>query len=296
MTTRFASVDLSGLPAPAVIEALDYEVIVKQMRDDLVARYPDIAGVVDLESEPLRKIIEVVAYRELLLRARINDSAKAVLLPYATGTDLDNIAALFGVPRAIIEQPEGGLGPEGDARLRQRVILAAEAFSTAGAAGAYVFHALSQAAWALDATAIMTRPGHVRVTVQRTGASPIPSDAELRKVADFLASADVRPLTDMVQVLPPAIKSTAIRAVVTLSPGPESGPIHAEAIAALAKWAEANRRLGMNLRRSAIISRLHVDGVHSVDLIEPAADLICDQTQVYDISATEISVAPYRDE
>ena len=35
------------------------------MRDDLVERFPLIAGVIDLKSEPARKLIEAFAYREL---------------------------------------------------------------------------------------------------------------------------------------------------------------------------------------------------------------------------------------
>jgi len=78
--TRFTAIDLSALTPPDIIETIDYEAIVKDMRDDLVARFPAIVGVIDLESEPARKLIEAFAYRELLLRARINDSARAVLL------------------------------------------------------------------------------------------------------------------------------------------------------------------------------------------------------------------------
>ena len=32
--------------------------------------------------------------------------------------------------------------------------------------------------------------------------------------------------------------------------------------------------LGMNLRRSAIYAKLHAEGVHSVELTEPAEDLV----------------------
>jgi phage-related baseplate assembly protein len=67
-----STIDLSSLPAPGVIEELDFEVILRAMRDDLVARFPPIAPVIDLQSEPARKLLEVCAYRELLLRQRVN--------------------------------------------------------------------------------------------------------------------------------------------------------------------------------------------------------------------------------
>ena len=71
--SRFTAIDLSGLTPPDIIETVDFETIVKAMRDDLVARFPAIENVIDLESEPARKLIEAFAYRETLLRARIND-------------------------------------------------------------------------------------------------------------------------------------------------------------------------------------------------------------------------------
>lgn len=70
--SRFTAINLAGLPPPDVIETLDYETIVREMYDDLVVRFPDISGVIDLESEPARKLIEAFAYRELLLRAAVS--------------------------------------------------------------------------------------------------------------------------------------------------------------------------------------------------------------------------------
>nr|WP_204374487.1 hypothetical protein [Halolamina pelagica] len=54
------AIDLSQLPVPSVIEELDYEVIVAEQLDDLVARYPSYD--VPAESDPAYKILEVAAY------------------------------------------------------------------------------------------------------------------------------------------------------------------------------------------------------------------------------------------
>ena len=125
--TRFAVFDLASLPYPGVVEALDVEAIVTSMRDDLVTRFPAIAGVIDLESEPARKLIEVFAYRELLLRARINDAAQQRMLAFAAASNLDSIAAYYGVNRF-----EG----EDDGSLRRRTQLAPEAMPHGGTVGA----------------------------------------------------------------------------------------------------------------------------------------------------------------
>jgi phage-related baseplate assembly protein len=93
------TIDLSALPRPAVVETLDYETVLAELRADLLRLYPAAAEVIDLESEPLIKLLQVAAYRELVIRARINDAARAVMLGWAVGTDLDNLAARYDLAR-----------------------------------------------------------------------------------------------------------------------------------------------------------------------------------------------------
>ena len=40
--------DTSALPSPAVVELLDFEAIVADIKADLLARYPEAATVLDL--------------------------------------------------------------------------------------------------------------------------------------------------------------------------------------------------------------------------------------------------------
>jgi len=87
----FTPIDLSKLPAPDVIETLDFESLLTDYINDFVARNPNYATL--LESDPAIILMQVVAYREMLLRARINEAAKANMLAYATKGDLDNLAA-----------------------------------------------------------------------------------------------------------------------------------------------------------------------------------------------------------
>jgi len=284
--SRFAAIDLSGLAPPDIIQTLDYEAIVREMRDDLVTRFPLIAGVIDLESEPARKLIEAFAYRELRLRARINDGARAVLLASSYGSNLDHLAALFATAR------QSG---ESDERLRRRVQLAPEAFSVAGPEGAYQYHVLTVAPWARDVSAIMTQPGVVRLTVLRSGPDPIPTEAEREAIRLHLRDEAIRPLTDVVQVLPPTVRTVTIEARLTLYPGPDAGVVQSRAVGALEDWLERNRMLGMNLRRSAIFARLHQEGVHSVELIAPAEDIVLDDTEVYAITGMIITTDSSRD-
>jgi phage-related baseplate assembly protein len=286
--SRFTAIDLSGLAPPDIIETLDYEAIVTAMRDDLVERFPLIAGVIDLEGEPARKLIQAFAYRELRLRARVNDAARAVLLASSYGTNLDHLGALFATARQ-----EG----ENDDRFRRRIQLASEAFSVAGPEGAYQYHALTVAPWARDVSAVSHRPGVVVVvTVLKEGADPMPTLAEREAIRLHLRDEAIRPLTDVVEVMPPAIRRTRIVAKLTLYPGPDGEMVRQRALTAVTSWVEKNRMLGMNLRRSALYAALHQEGVHSVDLISPGEDLILDVTEVYAVDAIEVTVASLRDE
>jgi phage-related baseplate assembly protein len=257
------------------------------MRDNIVERFPLIAGVIDLESEPARKLIEAFAYRELRLRARINDTARAVLLASSYGTNLDHLGALFATARQ-----QG----ESDARFRRRIQLAPEAFSVAGPEGAYQYHALTVAPWARDVSAVSRRPGVVRVTVLKEGADPMPTLAEREAVRLHLGNEAIRPLTDVVEVLAPIVRRTRIVAKLTLYPGPDGEMVRQRALAAVTEWVEKNRLLGMNLRRSALYAALHQEGVHSVDLVSPAEDLVLDVTEVYVVEAITVSVGSVRDE
>ena len=83
MTTQ----DLTQLPAPTVVEAMDFETILASHRADLIARYQAAAEVIGLESEPLAKLLEAHALRELIYRQRVNDAARAYLLAYQDEMD-----------------------------------------------------------------------------------------------------------------------------------------------------------------------------------------------------------------
>jgi phage-related baseplate assembly protein len=71
----FTAVDLSRLPAPDIIEALDFETILAdaaaQMRDEMAK-----SGLTfeTRDSDPATKLLQVFAYYAQMLRQRINDA------------------------------------------------------------------------------------------------------------------------------------------------------------------------------------------------------------------------------
>jgi len=283
-----ALIDLSQLPPPNVVEALDYETILAERKAALIARYPadkqaEIAAVLALESEPLTKFLQESAYRELLLRQRINEAARAVMLAYAEREDLEHIAALFGVQRLVIKPADPIAGTpaemENDTDLRLRVQLAPQSFSVAGPEGDYRSHARDADGRVLDASATSPKEGEVRVTVlSREGDGTATPDL-LAKVEAALRSEDIRPLTDYVTVQSAAILPYDVVAILHLFPGPDSSVVVAEALRRLAIYVEACHRLGRVVARSGLDAALHVAGVERVELLYPAEDIRADLTQ-----------------
>lgn len=264
------AIDLSQLSPPNVVEALDYEIVLAALKADVIARDPTLADALALESEPVTKLLEVFAYRELLLRSRINDAARAVLLATATGADLDQLAALTETQR---------LDAESDSSLRRRAQLAWEGLSTAGPEGAYRYHALSAHPEVRDATITSPTPGDVVVTLLSSAGDGTPGSDVIAAVETHLADADVRPLTDRVTVQAASITAYTIEAGLTIYPGPDQRVVRDAAVAAVEALAINLQSLGKDIIRSAIYAALHREGVHSVNLVEPDADIICDATE-----------------
>ncbi len=275
--STFTTIDLSTLPAPSVVEALDFETIFAAMLADLQARDATFTALV--ESDPAYKILEVCAYRELLIRQRVNDAARAVMLAYAVGSDLDQLGALFGVTRLEITPADEEAVPpvaavmESDAEFRRRIQLSLEGFSTAGPEGAYVFHALAADGDVLDVSAVSPTPGEVVVTVlSRTGDGTAGSPL-LTAVEEALNDEDVRPLTDLVTVQSATIVDFTVEAEIYTYPGPDSSTVIEAAEAALDAYIASVRKIGRDITLSGIYAALHQPGVQRVDLIAPVADV-----------------------
>lgn len=303
--SAFSAIDLSRLPPPEVVETLNYETVLAALKADLITRMQtldpatDIETILALESEPLTILLEVCAYRETVIRARVNDGARAVLLAFASGADLEHLAALFGVTRAIITPADPLANPpvlevlEADDRLRQRVQLALEGFTTAGSVGAYTYHALSASPLVKDVAIASATPGTVDVTVLSTAGDGTPSAGLLSTVAAALNAETVRPLCDTVNVQAATIVEYAITAALTLAEGPDSAVVLAAAEASAAAYAAAQHALGQSIYLSAVYAALHVTGVLHVALSAPVADIAIDPDEApYCTAITVTEAAP----
>jgi len=296
-----ATIDLSQLPAPDVVEALDYETLLNERKATLVSLYPEdqqdaVARTLALESEPVVKLLQENAYREVILRQRVNEAAKAVMVAYALADDLDHLGANNGVARLTLTAADDTTTPptaavmESDDDYRVRIAAAFEGLSVAGPSGAYEYHAKSADGRVADASAISPSPACVTVTVLSREGNGEAADGLLAVVDKALNDEDVRPVADRVTVQSAAIVDYAVEAVLYLYPGPEAEPIRAAAGAKLAAFVSAQARLGRDIRKSALYAALHVEGVQRVELAQPAADVVLDKTQAAYCTGWSITV------
>lgn len=289
-----STIDLSNLPAPSVIEPLDFEVIFNSNKNDLINAKSELANVLQLESEPLTKLLQEWSYKELLLRQRINEAAKAVMLAYSADDNLDNLVANQNVKRLIIQAADPDAVPpvpeikESDTDLKTRALLAWDSLSTAGPSGAYIFHALSADPQIKHASVQEPElqlvgnelvsindipPGVVKVTVLSREGNGVATADTLQRVDLALKNNDVRPLTDFVLVQAAQIHEYTVSAQVYLYNGPDATVVIAAARHALEKYVSDNHRLGRSITLSGLTAALHQSGVSRVEIIEPTADI-----------------------
>lgn len=274
-----STLDLSRLPAPLVLESLDFEALYQEALTDFRALMGSNWSA-PLESDPVVKLLEKAAYDKMMSRARINDAAKALLLAFARGSDLDHLAANYNVQRLQVVAADPGAVPpveaqyESDDSLVERTLLAFEGMSIAGPRDAYVFHAMSADGRVADARASSPSPATVEVSILSRIGEGLASEDLLEVVRLALNDEEVRPVGDRLIVQSATLINYQIEAVLYLYPGPEIELSLIEAKAALERYINTQRRLGRDIRRSAIHAALHVSRVQRVELIRPAADVV----------------------
>lgn len=255
--------DLQTLPAPRVVEELSFEAILAAAKADFAERMrphlPAIDDILALESDPVVKLLESHAYRELLFRARVNDAARAHLLAFATGADLDHLAALFGVLR---------MPGETDERLRTRLQLRVAALGAQGTREHYEFHAMTASPLVRAAQASQPQPGSVLVMLWVTDQAQAQAVRQL--VADALNADNARMLGVALSVAVAVPRPIAITARITRT---RSAPANLMQQLADRLTAAFNGMgtMAASVARSYITTVLHVEGVHAVDYPDAAA-------------------------
>lgn len=295
-------IDLSLLTAPTVIESLNYEAILAERKQYLISLYPleeqeSITATLALESEPIVKLLQESAYRELLLRNRVNTAAAAVMLAFAGGADLDQIGANYGCARLVITAADDTAVPpieavyESDDDYRYRIQMSLDSYTTAGSKESYIYHGLSADGDVKDIEPVSPSPGVVTIYVlSRTGDGSA-SEELIEKVGATLNEESIRPLTDQVTVQSAAILNYTIDAELVLLPGPDQSVVQAAAVSALTEYTEAQKKLGYDITLDGIYKALRQTGVQKVNLTTPQNHISIGSGQAGHCASMNVTVA-----
>lgn len=266
-------IDLNQLPAPSVIEELEFEAIYARKLARFQSLYPDYSAA--LESDPVVKLLELSAYDELMLRARINDAARANLLRYAAETDLEHLAVFYGLEK---------LDGESDDRFRFRLQLHISGMSGMGTDDYYRARALGVGLWVRDATVKVGHQGALTIVVWL--ADDAPPDA-LAITTDTLTDKRRRMATDTLTVVAAQPRPLVIVGTAWRSDGTPSARVsEAEDALRLAITSEAG--VGGRLAINWMVGRLALTGISNVLLDEPLHDVVCAENEYPVISMLTI--------
>jgi phage-related baseplate assembly protein len=268
------AINLAELPAPEVLQALDFETTLTNYKNKLIELHPPCAETLALESEPLTKLMQVAAWREMLLIARYNDEAKSLLLAYATDASLDHIAYTYyrGETRLVIVEENLDAFPpiekvlESDDDFRERVALKLESYSSAGPTEAYRYFARSASGQVKDSMATSPVPGTTLVTVLSREGTGVPSAPVISAVEAALNTITVRPLSEEVIAEPAEIITYALVVGLRVYNGPDQTIIKTTAENALADYTSKSHKLGINHTIAGFHKAAKQEGVWDVDL------------------------------
>ncbi|WP_336801808.1 baseplate assembly protein [Kaistia sp. MMO-174] len=279
------TIDLSSFPAPEAIETLEFEKILADLMGDTQERF-DVAGIPydvgGLETDPVKVVDEAAAYRELLVRARINAAFLANLLAFATGSNLDHLAAFYDAVR---------LPGEDDERFRLRTVLIIQGRSTGGTEPRYRAVALGASTRIADAAVyrVGTSP-QIEVAVTATDNDGVADPALLALVDAAVQAPAVRMVNDTIRVVA-AVKAVAnVVARIWLLPETSGTIMDALGAAVKADWAK-EAGLGFDLTREWLVARLMKTGVQRVEIVEPGANIIVPNSEALALGTFTLTLA-----
>lgn len=267
-------INLSQYPAPDVIEPLNYEGALsthvakfKELWATIRADNPSLPeyDVHMLETDPAMILLQVSAYIDLGLRARINDAAKANLLAFAKGADLDHLAFFYDVIR---------LEAETDDALRDRTVLEIKARSPGGSEWWYEAAARRADVRIRNVKAYREEFWpiiHIAVLSRENGG--IPDEAMLSAVREMVTSNRVRTLNDTVIVEAAVQFGTNIEADIWLLPSAPTTDLRSLEQALRDAWNKESN-IGFDLVPSWIEAKLHQGSVQRVKVLTPTAPVV----------------------
>lgn len=173
---------------------------------------------------------------------------------------------------ANISSTGGGADRESDADLAERVYLAPSAYSTAGPEAAYIYHAKNYSP-AIGDVAISSdqAAGRVDITFMMADGST-PQTEVINGLQEYLRDANIRPMTDLVQVGAPTevAYDIALTYYINRSDSGQAVTIQNAVAAAVEAYTAWQRAIGRDINPSKLVALVMAAGAKRVEVTAPA--------------------------
>ncbi|WP_347453651.1 baseplate J/gp47 family protein [Acinetobacter thermotolerans] len=284
-------VDFSQLPPPNLIKELDFETLFNERKEKFIALYPEDEqapwrAILSRESDPVVKILQENAYLEMLYQHKCNTDARALLIAFSEGSDLDHLALTeYGIVRQITTPEDVSVTPplpavyESDERLKERCLLQYDGMNTAGSANAYKFFALSAdgRVHGVKVSSDVENPYLLDIVITQSNSENGEASQELVDIVQTaLSPDDVRPVCDRPTVISSIAMNYQIEAEIFVGKNAEDSLLLEAALSRLDSYIQKSQKNGSSIRLSAIYAALHVDGINRVVINEPSSDIEID--------------------
>ena len=249
---------LQSLPPPEAVEELTFETI----RDEiLVSMSVQLPAWTQHPDDPLYKAIENFAYREYLIRQRVNANIRQTLLAFASGANLDHLAALVSLSRAEGEEDD-------DLRERFATSLVGLSVGTAAAIRANCFAAGVQ----VDDVQITVATNGQDITVYpASGGAALSTDDQIT-LLDYIADPARVHIGDTLTIGTITTHTYTIDASVTYdSRTTDRVALEAAIRQAVYAFISEHQKVGSSVNLSILTDALVVDGVIDVSVSAPTS-------------------------
>jgi len=288
-----STIDLSALPEPEVVESLDFETELQRQKDAFSELEPDWDA--DVESDPVVKILEVSAYDEVTERQRVNDAALAVMLPWSSGDDAENLIAWFNKTRNTIKEATDDTDAvmESDSDFKNRALLSWNELTNAGTKGSYKAHAKNASSSVKDAVGVRDSEGNITVYILSYDGDGTASDELIAFVQDYFDDEDIYQLCTIITVKSAIITEYPITSELSISDSILASTLLTSAEEAAQAFVDDAHYLGTKVSLSALYKTLHLTGVNDVTLTDFSAINPDENTAAY---CTNITITAASDD
>ena len=326
--SRFPVIQPELLQRPSVLESINSDQIISDRMARFKIRWseedpPNAAqyDIAQLEFDPIKILTENGAYFELMIRDRVNQAARAVMLAFSYGTNLDAIASRYpsGVPR---------IPGESDDNYRRRIWLSPNVLGPHGTTESYAFYALSAlganvlrdaAAFTTRGTGIVTIPilvdkptlalseQQVMAIVQKQirtglidplklsfdtspGPAPVPTNDQILEVYKYVTANTRKGLTDEIVIARPKVIQTRYDISLKTFPGYDLAGVMTNVAAGLMQLIEKQRWLGYDHTIMNIDGVLtDAGGVYNRIIRQPQGDVIVGLDSVVEVKGIDLT-------